>query len=64
MSADWLVTSAGDVAVMMSSRADVSKRNLARDGVWRLVTARDGSWQRVKCVSFCAKSFGGAWQLR
>ena len=61
MSADWLVTSAGDVAVMMSSRADVSKRNLARDGVWRLVTARDGSWQRVKCVSFCAKSFGGMW---
>ena len=34
-SADRLVTSANDVAVMTSPRADVSKRNLARDSAWR-----------------------------
>ena len=44
MSADWQVTSADDVAVMTSPRADVSKR---RPGTWRCVEARDGALQRV-----------------
>ena len=39
-SADWQVTSADDVAVMTSPRADVSKRNLARDSAWRRVRVR------------------------
>ena len=47
---DVAVTSADDVSVMTSPRADVSKRNLARDGTWR----------RVECVSSCAESSGGA----
>ena len=36
------MTSADEVAVMTSPRADISKRNLARDSAWRLVGARDG----------------------
>ena len=43
-SADWLVTSANDVAVMMSPRANVSRRNLARDGAWRCVTDPSDAW--------------------
>ena len=71
MSVDWWVTSADDVAVMTSPRADVSKRNLARDNAWMRVGARDGAWRRVKDpggtwrrVSSCTESSGGAWQLR
>ena len=43
-SADWLMTSVDDVAVMTSPRADVSRRNLARDGAWRCVTDPDDVW--------------------
>ena len=48
------MTSADEVAVMTSPRADISKRNLARDSAWRLVGARDGvearegSWRHVE----------------
>ena len=48
MSADWLVTSADDVAVMMSPRADISRR-------------RPGAWRRVEHVSFCVEYFGSVW---
>ena len=64
------MTSADDVAVMTSPRADVSKRNLARDSAWMRVGARDGAWRHVKdpgnawrCVervSSCAEFSGGA----
>ena len=64
------MTSADDVAVMTSPRADVSKRNLARDSAWMRVEARDGEWRRVKDpggawrhverVSFCAEFSGDA----
>ena len=46
-SADWRVTSADDVAVMTSPRADVSRRKLARESAWQHVEARDGAWRRM-----------------
>ena len=55
LSTSWsTMTSANDVAVMTSPRADVSKRNLARDSAWMRVGARDGAWRRVADP-------GGAW---
>ena len=50
-SVDWRVTSADDVAMMTSPKADVSKRNLAltaRGGAWGRVKVREGSWRRVE----------------
>ena len=43
-SADWLVMSADDVAVMTSPRANISRRNLARDDAWRHVTDPGNAW--------------------
>ena len=60
MSADWRVTSADDMAVMTSPRADVNKRNLARGGAWRHVKDPGGAWRRVECVNSYAESSGGA----
>ena len=45
---DWRVTSADNMAVMTSPRADVSKSNLVRHDAWRRVGARDGSWRCVE----------------
>ena len=47
MSVDWWVTSADDVAVMTSPRADVSRRKLARGSAWRRVEVRGGAWRRM-----------------
>ena len=74
MLADWLVTSANDVAVMMSPKVDVSKRNLVCDSAWRCVEARDGTCRRVtdpgsawSVWDFAQNLLAareGAWQLR
>ena len=40
---DVAVMSADDMAVMMSPRADVSKRNLARDSAWMRMTVCGGT---------------------
>ena len=70
-SANWRVTSADDVAAMMSPRADVSRRKLgacrcvmACGGEWRRVTEPGGAWRCMEHVSFCAEYFGSAWELR
>ena len=56
MLVDWLVTSADDVAVMMSPRVDVSKRNLVSDSAWRCLEARDGTCR-------CVTDPGSAWSV-
>ena len=57
--ADRRVTSADDVAVMTSPRADVSRWT---PGMCKRVTTRGNAWQRVGRVSFCAESFSDAWR--
>ena len=71
MSADWRVTSADDVAVMTSPRANVSKRNLARDsawrsvwGAWRILAACGGTWSAWALAQNLLAAREGAWQLR
>ena len=54
-SADRWVTSADDVAVMMSPRANVSRRNLAHDSAWQSVMDLGGTWH-------WAETSGGAWE--
>ena len=47
-SADWWVTSADDVAVMMSPRADINRRKLVRAGAWNCVAGSGGAWRSLE----------------
>ena len=48
MSVDWWVTSADDVAVMTSPRADVSRRKLARAGTWKRMATSGSAWRSLE----------------
>ena len=59
--------SSGDVAVMTSPRADVSRcrsgvcRRVKKDvGAWKRVEVRAEGFRRVECMSFGAESLGSA----
>ena len=68
-SANWWVTSADDVVVMTSPKADVSRRKPGAcrrmtdlGGAWRRMTEPRGAWRRMERVSFCTESFGDVWR--
>ena len=70
-SANWRVTSADDVAVMTSPRADVSRwtpgvcRHVGKsDKAWRRMTVRDGMWSAWAFAQNILATREGAWELR